>query len=253
MPSESCPVVIVTGGGQGIGKCAVRRFLEKGYAVVFAENDPEAGQDTESELKDLGPVCWFACDVACENQVGALVAETVKRYGGVNVLVNNAAIAANGSLETLSLQRWDRVLAVNLTGPYLCARHAVPYLRDRKGSIINVASTRAFMSEAGTEAYSASKGGILALTHALAASLAPEVRVNCISPGWIETAEWRKSSERGTANHSEADRMQHWSGRVGTPDDVVSLMMYLAGAESGFITGSNFVVDGGMTRKMIYA
>jgi NAD(P)-dependent dehydrogenase (short-subunit alcohol dehydrogenase family) len=129
----------------------------------------------------------------------------------------------------------------------LCARAAAPHLREAKGAIVNIASTRAIMSEAGSEAYAASKGGLLALTHALAASLQPDVRVNCVSPGWIET---RAS---GTFEHSSEDKAQHLVGRVGTPEDIAGMVAFLASSsQAGFMTGQNVVVDGGMTKKMIY-
>jgi NAD(P)-dependent dehydrogenase (short-subunit alcohol dehydrogenase family) len=122
------------------------------------------------------------------------------------------------------------------------AKYAAPFLRQAKGAIVNIASTRAMMSEPDSEAYAASKGGVVALTHALAVSLGPDVRVNCISPGWIET--------RKDAKHSDADRAQHPAGRVGVPQDIAELAAYLISA--GFVTGQNVVVDGGMTKKMIY-
>jgi NAD(P)-dependent dehydrogenase (short-subunit alcohol dehydrogenase family) len=134
----------------------------------------------------------------------------------------------------------------------LCSKYAYPYLKKEKGVIINIASTRAFMSEPNTEAYSASKGGIYALTHALAISLGPDIRVNCISPGWIEVSEWKKKSLRKPAELTELDHKQHPAGRVGRPEDIASLVLYLISDEAGFITGANFIVDGGMTRKMIY-
>src|SRR5690606_15372717 len=117
----------------------------------------------------------------------------------------------------------------------------------------HIASTRGLMSEPNGEAYAASKGGLIALTHALAVSLAPDVRVNCISPGWIEVSDWKKASQRKAPQHSEQDRMQHPAGRIGRPNDIAAMIAYLAGPDAGFVTGANFVIDGGMTRKMIYA
>jgi NAD(P)-dependent dehydrogenase (short-subunit alcohol dehydrogenase family) len=143
----------------------------------------------------------------------------------------------------LSLDEWRRVLDVNLTGAFLLAKHAAPRLRQAQGAIVNIASTRALMSEPDTEAYAASKGGLVALTHALAMSLGPKVRVNCISPGWIDTA---------GEELSEADHAQHPAGRVGRPEDVAELVAWLSSPKSEFVTGANFVIDGGMTRKMIY-
>ncbi|HSV26450.1 MAG TPA: SDR family oxidoreductase, partial [Sedimentisphaerales bacterium] len=132
---------------------------------------------------------------------------------------------------------------VNLTGPFLTSKHAAPHIARNKGGIVNIASTRALMSEANTEAYSASKAGLVGLTHALAVSLGPDVRVNCISPGWIDTADSRLS---------DADHAQHPAGRAGRPEDIAEMTLYLCSAAAGFITGQNFVVDGGMTKKMIY-
>lgn len=246
-------VIVITGGAQGIGKAMAGRFLRDGYAVVISDCDPEAGAETLGEYGPLGDLRFIAGDVAREEDVIRLTTETVSVFGGIDVLVNNAAISHNVPPTELSLADWNRVLAVNLTGPFLCARHMAPHLRQRRGAIINIASTRAFMSEADTEAYSASKGGLVALTHALAASLAPDVRVNSISPGWIETGSWRKRRVRQDPALTEADHRQHWAGRVGEPHDIAGLAAYLASDQGGFITGSNFFVDGGMSRKMIYA
>ena len=173
-------------------------------------------------------------------------------FGRLDVLVNNAAVSRRVPVTELSLADWNRVLAVNLGGSFLCAKHAAPHLRAARGVMVNIASTRALMSEADTEAYSASKGGVVALTHALAMSLAPEVRVNCVSPGWIETSDWQKANTRRVPRHSERDRAQHPVGRVGRPADVAALIAYLVSPEAGFVSGANIVIDGGMTRKMIY-
>ena len=244
--------VVITGGAQGIGKAMAQRFLKDGFAVVIADVDEEAGRETEAEYASLGTIRFIPTNVAYEKEVVHLVAEIVLAFGGVDVLINNAAISCNRPVADLSLADWERVVVVNLTGPFLCAKHFAAALRKSHGTIINIASTRAMMSEPNTEAYSATKGGIVALTHALAASLAPDVRVNCISPGWIETGAWGKSAKRANPVHSAADKNQHWVGRVGTPEDIANLAAYLASDKSGFITGTNMVVDGGMTHKMIY-
>jgi NAD(P)-dependent dehydrogenase (short-subunit alcohol dehydrogenase family) len=245
-------IAIITGGGQGIGKCIARRFLQEGMKVVIAEIDEEAGRETQAELEQVGEIMFVPCDVAEEGEVKAMVRQTIKEFGRVDILVNNAAIGISKPVEKLKLAEWNRVLAVNLTGPFLCAKYAAPYLKETGGVIINIASTRALMSEPDTEAYSASKGGLHALTHALAISLGPEIRVNCISPGWIETSEWQKRSARREPDLDEEDETQHPAGRVGAPEDIASLALFLATEENSFITGANFVVDGGMTRKMIY-
>ena len=156
-------------------------------------------------------------------------------------------------MELLELGDWNRVIATNLTGVFLCSKHAVPLLRPGKGAIVNIASTRALQSEPHTEAYSASKGGVVALTHALAVSLGPDIRVNCISPGWIAVDAWQKSANRRPPTMRPEDHAQHPVGRVGSPEDIAALVAWLISPQAGFVTGQNFVVDGGMTRKMIYA
>ncbi|MHB8110965.1 MAG: glucose 1-dehydrogenase [Syntrophorhabdaceae bacterium] len=247
-------VAIVTGAGQGIGKAIALRFLQEGMRVMIADIDQEAGNETAQELRRLGDVLYAKTDVARENQVREMVAKTLQAWGRVDFLVNNAGIAqAPGpSFIGLPLEAWNHVIAVNLTGYFLCAKNAAPYLTVQHGAIVNIASTRALMSEPDTEAYSASKGGIIALTHALAMSLSPEVRVNCISPGWIDVSEWKKSSARKKTDHSAEDHAQHPVGRIGRPEDVAALAVFLISDEAAFITGANFIADGGMTRKMHY-
>jgi NAD(P)-dependent dehydrogenase (short-subunit alcohol dehydrogenase family) len=164
--------------------------------------------------------------------------------GRLDALVCNAGIMVRKPLAALTLDDWSRVLRTNLSSVFLLVRAAEAMLRAAKGAVVTIASTRARMSEPNTESYAASKGGIVALTHALAISLGPDVRVNCISPGWIDV--------RGETLSAE-DHAQHPAGRVGVPADIASLASWLLGPESGFVTGAEFVVDGGMTRKMIYA
>lgn len=246
-------VAVITGGGQGIGKAMAQRFLSDGYSVMIADVDAEAGNETAAEYSTVGDIRFCQVNVAVEADVVRLVDETLKAFpGGIDVLINNAAISCNRPVAKLRLADWERVVGVNLTGPFLCAKYFESSLRGNRGVIINIASTRALMSEPNTEAYSASKGGIVALTHALAASLAPDVRVNCISPGWIETGDWAKSSVRTQPVHRPDDEKQHWVGRVGRPEDIAHLAAYLASDKSGFVSGGNMVVDGGMTHKMIY-
>lgn len=244
---------IVTGGAQGIGKAIAKRFLEKGMNVVIADTDTEAGGETVDEYERLGSIRFIPCDVADEVEVLRLIDETVGEYPSIDALVNNAGISRFKPLDEATLEDWNAVIGVNLTGTFLCSKYAAPYLRDARGAIVNIASTRALMSEPHSEAYAASKGGIVALSHALAVSLGPQVRVNCICPGWIETGEWKKKRDRITPQHSERDRLQHPAGRVGVPADIAAAVEYLISPEAGFITGANFVVDGGMTRRMIYA
>ena len=244
---------LVTGGAQGIGRAIALAFLKDDMNVLIADRDAEACTEAAAALSEYGRIIGTICDVSVEEDVRKALHSAVDRFGRIDVLVCNAGITGPAvPLEQLTLEQWRTVIDVNLTGTFLFAKHAAPHLRKTGGSIINIASTRALQSEPDTAAYTASKGGIVALTHQLAVSLGPDVRVNCISPGWIETAEWQKQANRKTPVLSKQDHLQHPAGRVGTPEDVASLAAYLASPKAGFITGQNFVVDGGMTRKMIY-
>ncbi len=254
MTSLKEKVGVVTGGGQGIGKGIAKRLLEEGMSVVIAELDEEAGREAESGLKKLGPVLFTRTDGGDEESVRNCVAFVIRQFGRLDALVNNAGIAhpEQGPVEKLKLEDWNRMISTNLTGCFLCAKHASPYLRKVHGSMVNIASTRAFQSEANTEAYAAAKGGMVALTHALAISLGPEVRVNGIAPGWIDVRAWRKVSRGPFPDLRPIDHAQHPVGRVGKPEDVAALAAFLLSGEAAFVTGQIFIADGGMTRKMIY-
>jgi len=248
-------VLAVTGGAQGIGRAVALRFAKAGYAVSIADPVRDAGQEIVAELRALGAqAIYVRTDVAKPQAVEAWMRRTVAEFGCPDVLVNNAGISRNRPFLKLPVKDFDRVIAVNLRGMFLCAQAAAKRMaaRGRGGAIINMASTRAFMSEARTEAYTASKGGIVALTHGMAISLGPEkIRVNSISPGWIETRDWQYSGRSKKPVHSKRDREQHPVGRVGTPDDIAEACLFLS-ESAGFITGQNLIIDGGMTVKMIY-
>ncbi|MRR22975.1 glucose 1-dehydrogenase [bacterium] len=240
-------VVIVTGSGRGIGRCIAGMYASEGAKVILAERDASTGETAEREIrKEGGDACFVLTDVSVSGQVSGMVRKAIETYGRVDIVINNAGFGIWKSPLELTEDEWDVVLNTNLRGAFLCAREAARFMKEQGGgSVINIASTRAFMSEAGSEAYAASKGGLVALTHALAASLAQySIRVNCISPGWIETGDY--SSLR------EADHSQHFSGRVGRPEDIARACLFLTGDGNEFINGENIIIDGGMTRKMIY-
>ncbi len=249
-------VIAITGGGQGIGRAIAYHFSEAGYAVSISDSDAEAGREALAEIKKKGATGLFARgDVSKPKDVADWMSRTVRELGVPDVLVNNAGIMIRKDVLKLTPREFERVIATNLGGAFLCSQAAARAMakRGRGGAIINIASTRAFMSEPNTEGYTASKGGIVALTHGMAISLAPyRIRVNCISPGWIETGDWKKSSKTEKPHHSKEDREQHPVGRVGQPQDIAEACHFLA-ERADFMTGQNIIIDGGMTVKMIYA
>ncbi|MDW5376089.1 SDR family oxidoreductase [Halomonas sp. HP20-15] len=253
-------LALITGGAQGIGRGIVEYLLARGWRVATFDRDAAALAELEA-AHPTSPLLALSADVGDETDVEDAFSRLQdwqnahEQPPGLDLLVNNAGIAdpESGPIEALSLSDWRRWQNSHLTGAFLCTRAAVAGLRIRHGSIVNIASTRALQSEPHCEAYAAAKGGLLAMTHALAISLGPEVRVNALCPGWIETGPWQKSSARSVPEHRPSDREQHPVGRVGEPEDIAATVAFLASPEAGFITGQHLAVDGGMTRKMIYA
>lgn len=245
---------IITGGAQGIGRGTADYLLDRDWHVAVLDTDREALE--EFAATDLGDrLLCLQCDAGKESDVReAFEAIAEWNENPLALLVNNAGIADpySGPVEELELEDWQKWIDASLTAAFLCTRSAVPALREAKGAIVNIGSTRASMSEPECEAYAAAKGGIAALTHALAISLGPDIRVNCIQPGWIETGPLQKSSEKRAPDHREIDHEQHPVGRIGEARDIAAAIAYLAGEEAGFVTGQVLDIDGGMTRKMIY-
>ncbi|MCP1145465.1 glucose 1-dehydrogenase [Lysinibacillus endophyticus] len=241
-------VVIVTGAAQGIGKEVATQYAKSGAKVVLADLNEQLGEAINDNLKEQGYNTTFVkTDVRQEADIINLMKTTVERYSTIDILINNAGVFKICSPLDLDIDSWDDVINTNLRSVFLCSREAAKYMRlnQNGGAIVSMASTRAFMSEPNTESYAATKGGIIALTHALASSLAPnKIRVNCISPGWIETGEYEKLRP--------IDHQQHFSGRVGQPIDIAKACFYLTDERNDFVTGTNITVDGGMTKKMIY-
>jgi NAD(P)-dependent dehydrogenase (short-subunit alcohol dehydrogenase family) len=224
-------VALVSGGAQGIGEGVARLLVARGWHLAVAD------------LRKNPEFFSVKTDISREAEVRACIRSTVRRFGRLDALVNNAGIADphSGPVEKLALKEWNRRIGVNLSGAFLMTKHAARHLRRARGAIVNIASTRALQSEPECEAYAAAKAGLVGLTHALALSLGPAVRVNCVSPGWIAHQPVRNK-----------DHAQHPVGRVGRDQDVAELVAYLISDAAGFVTGQNFVIDGGMTRKMTY-
>ncbi|HEU4380311.1 MAG TPA: SDR family oxidoreductase [Hyphomicrobiaceae bacterium] len=233
-------VVVVTGAARGIGAGIAHHLAASGWQVACADLDGEAAAQVAAEIGGIA----VQCDVGQEADIERLIAVVRSRLGRIDAIVSNAGMAKFAPLAQTTLEAWNQVLASNLTSTFLLAKAAVGDLERAHGAIVTIASTRAHMSEPGTLAYSASKGGVVALTHALALTLAPKVRVNCVSPGWIDTG------KHGPLTPS--DHAQHPAGRVGRVQDIAGAVAYLLSDAAGFITGAELVVDGGMTRKMIY-
>ena len=237
---------VVTGAGKGIGKAIAKRFIEEQAAgVAILEYDLALAEATAKELDPTGKkVIAIKCNVADSDQVKAAIDQNVAAFGQIDVLVNNAGITRDRIFHKMSDDEWHAVIDVNLNGVYNTCKFVVPMMRDQmSGSIINISSSRDRMSQPQTESYTAAKGGISALTHALAVSLAGKVRVNSVSPGWIDTS---------YTVYEGPDALQQPVGRVGKPLDIAHAVLYLCSEMAGFITGENLCIDGGMTRQMIY-
>lgn len=241
---NQAPVVIVTGASKGIGRGIAEAYHAKGFQVVIADMDQKNGEAVSEQL--LGSL-FIQTDVRKEADVKELMAQTINKFRRIDILINNAGKSDFKPLFELSVEEWDDVINTNLRSVFICSREAALQMRKQEsgGSIVNIASTRATMSEPNSEAYAATKGGIVSITHALATSLAEHrVKVNAISPGWIETGDYSELRD--------IDHAQHLSGRVGKPSDIAKACLYLTDPQNDFVTGTNLVIDGGMTRKMIY-
>ena len=219
-------VAVVTGGARGIGRAICEAFAADGVAVCtidVLDND------------------YFVGDIADETVLRDFAAKVIGDHGSIDYLVNNACLS-RGGLRTCSSSDFNYVLRLGITAPFLLTQLFMEHFAT-PACIVNISSTRQLMSQADTESYSAAKGGIAALTHAMAVTLAGRVRVNCVSPGWIDT--------EGSVCEA-ADMLQHPAGRVGVPADIVHAVMFLCDQRSGFITGQNITVDGGMSKLMVY-
>ena len=219
-------VAVITGGASGIGKCICEEFKKEGAHVC---------------LIDLKENLYFVGDLADDTVLQQFVEKVIKDYGHVDYLINNALPLMKG-INDCTYEEFNYALQVGISAPFRLTQLFLPHFAPG-ASIVNISSSRDRMSQPNTESYTAAKGGIAALTHALAVSLAGKVRVNSISPGWIDT--------RDTI-YTGPDAYQHPAGRVGKPLDIANMVLYLCSDKAGFITGENICIDGGMTRQMIY-
>lgn len=243
---------IVTGGAQGIGKAISLKLMEENVFVFVIDNDEEALEDFQAENENRNMSNTILCDVSNDKLFTGTLQSISKQRPSLRYLVNNAGISVFKPFRELTIEDWNQVLSVNLTSYFIAIKMLSPNLTHNKGSVINISSTRARMSERDNEAYAASKGGVNSLTHAFAMSLQPDVRVNSISPGWIDVEPWQKKRVRRTTNWAEKHHTQHPAGRIGKPEDVAELAWFLLSDKAEFITGQDFIVDGGISRKMIY-
>ncbi len=219
-------IAVITGGAGGIGKTIADEFARNGASVCIID-------------KSDNP--YFVGDIACEKTLSEFTEKVISDYGSVDYLINNALPIMKG-IDSCTYDEFNYALRVGVTAPFYLSKLLLPYFNEG-GSIINISSSRDRMSQACTESYSAAKGGISALTHSMAVSLSGRVRVNSISPGWIDTA---------FREHDGPDGAQHPAGRVGHPKDISEMVLFLCSDRAGFITGENICIDGGMTRLMIY-
>ncbi len=240
-------VCLVTGGANGIGESIVRSFHKEGARVAFCDTDKDNGEKLSRELTGT---LFFQTDISDEEALLQTMQNIYNEYGDIDILINNAGISKFSPLTETGIDEFDNIIRINLRPAFITSREMAIRRNTEEGKkkygrIINMSSTRYLQSEPGTEGYSASKGGITSITHALAISLSEyNITVNCISPGWIDTGHYGELSAE--------DHRQHPSGRVGVPEDIARVCLFLAMPENDFINGQNIVVDGGMTKKMIY-
>lgn len=238
--------VFVTGGAEGIGKAIVQAFCNAGYRVAFCDKNETSGQQLAQETGTV----FYQVDVSDQESLERCMQRIFLVWGDIDIIVNNAGISKFSPITETSIDDFDNILSVNLRPAFITSRLLAIHRKSQPsrnpfGRIINICSTRYLMSEPGSEGYAASKGGIYSLTHALALSLSEwHITVNSIAPGWIQNHDYEQLQTE--------DHTQHPSGRVGKPEDIARMCLFLSQEENDFINGENITIDGGMTKKMIY-
>ena len=245
-PETSSKRVFITGGAEGIGKAIVEAFCLSGDQVAFCDINETAGQET---AKATGSI-FHKVDVSDKDALESCIQRILSEWNDIDIIVNNVGISQFSSITETSVEDFDKILSINLRPVFITSRLLAIHRKEQSspnpyGRIINICSTRYLMSEPGSEGYAASKGGIYSLTHALALSLSEwNITVNSIAPGWIQTHDYDQLQPE--------DHSQHPSRRVGKPEDIARMCLFLCEENNDFINGENITIDGGMTKKMIY-
>ncbi len=247
-------VAVVTGGARGIGRAIVERLSADGASVIFLDVDATRGEELASTFDaEDARIAFRPCDVRDESQVAGAFRATIERHGRVDVLVNNAGINAHFDAAAMTVDEWEHVFAIDLRGPWLCSKHALPSMREaRGGSIVNIASIHAFLTTPGMFPYAAAKSGLLGLTRNLALDEGRHgIRVNAVCPGFVETRlveDWLESQPDPVAARREV-LDAHPLGRIGKPEEIASFVAFLVSEEASFITGASLLIDGGLSAR----